>query len=66
MPYWPITILCKTRAFIRGYIKGVKGTGDKIVLKYTMPTSERLLEDTESVLLTVNDKGTEVIRIIQI
>ncbi|MFC1995161.1 recombinase family protein [Chloroflexota bacterium] len=49
--------LCETRAFIRSFVKEVKVTGGEVVLTYTMPTSQGLLEEAIPVLPTVKYGG---------
>jgi hypothetical protein len=49
--------LCETRAFIRSFVKVVKVTADEVVLTYTMPTSQGLIEEMVPVLPTVKGGG---------
>jgi site-specific DNA recombinase len=49
--------LCETRAFIRSFVKEIKVTDDEVVLTYTMPTSQGLIEEMVPVLPTVKDGG---------
>ena len=49
--------LCETRAFIRSFVKEVKVTDNEVVLTYTMPTSQGLIEEMIPVLPTVKDGG---------
>ena len=49
--------LCETRAFIRSFVKEVKVTGGEVVLTYTMPTSQGLMEEMIPVLPMVKYGG---------
>ncbi len=49
--------LCETRAFIRSFVKEVRVTSNEVVLTYTMPTPQGLLEEAIPVLPTVNYGG---------
>ena len=50
--------LCETRAFIRSFIKEIRVTGNEVVLTYTIPTAQGLLEEAiPAVLPTVKYGG---------
>ena len=49
--------LMKRKAFIRSFVKEVRVTGDEVVLTYTMPTAQWLLEEAIPVLPIVNYGG---------
>ncbi len=49
--------LCERRSFIRSFVKEVRVTGDEVLLKYTVPTLQGLLEEAVLVLPTVNRGG---------
>ena len=49
--------LCETRAFIRSFVKEVRVTAGEVVVTYTIPTSQGLLEEALPVLPTVKYGG---------
>ncbi len=49
--------LYETRAFIRSFIREVKVTGNEVLLTYTMPMAEGLVEEQLPVTSIVKDGG---------